>query len=144
MENQTEGTTRKDFLKGTAGLAAGAAVVASFGFNRLASAQADPSQMITQIAEMGINPEKADEAVELLQGLAKAVEEKEPGVLAYIAHRKKDDPNTIVFFEIYKDAAALTAHGTTEHLGKLRGAFGTILMPPVTITGLERIGGFSR
>ena len=144
MENQTEGTTRKDFLKGTAGLAAGAAVVASFGFNRLASAQADPSEMITQTAEMGINPEKADEAVAMLAELVKAVEANEPGVLAYICHRKKEDPNTIVFFEIYKDAAALTAHGQTEHLSKLRAAFGSMLMPPVTITVLDRVEGFSR
>ena len=123
--------------------AAGAAVAGSFGFNRLAAADAS-EDMITQLAMFKINMDKEEEALELLAGLAKAVEENEPDVLAYMAHRDKDNPEELIFFEIYKDAAALTAHGQTPHLGKLRAKFVTHFKPPLKIVQLDRIGGYHR
>ena len=135
--------TRKQFI-GAGAAVAGAAVASSFGFSRLASA-AEHENSITQIATLGINEEKADEAIAMLKELCAAVEEHEPGVLAYICHRSKNDTGKVVFFEVYKDEAALTAHGSTPHIGKLRGAFGEgILKPPVDIQPLERLGGFYR
>jgi quinol monooxygenase YgiN len=65
-------------------------------------------------------------------------------VLAYICSRSAKNPDQLVFFEVYKDEAALKAHGTTPHLGKIRKSFGTLLLPPLEVTRLERIGGFTR
>ena len=144
MSDSTQGTTRKEFFTKTAAAAAGAAAAVTFGFNRMADAQGDASTMITQLAELNLNVEKAEEGLKLLSDLCAAVEANEPGVLAYICHQSSDDPSKIVFFEVYKDEAALSAHGQTEHIAKLGAAFGTILMPPVKITKLDRVAGFSR
>lgn len=143
MSDQSQGTTRKEFLAASAG-AAGAAVALA-GFTRPALAEADADSMITQTAEMGLDTEKAEEGKKILSELVSAVEANEPGVLAYICHQVSDDPSKIFFFEVYKDEAALAAHGGTPHMGKMRAAFGAgILKPPVTLVKLDRINGFSR
>ena len=35
----------------------------------------------------------------------------EPGTVLHIVHQAKDDPDTIVFYELYQDQAAFDAHG---------------------------------
>src|SRR5688572_26017986 len=141
-------TTRRDALRGAA-----AAAIAGIGFSRLASAQqagADPAKMVTQTAAFRIDPAREAEAVAALTELAKAVEEKEPGVLAYIPHKVASDPTQIVFFEVYADEAAMQSHGQQPHLAKLREHFGGGLFKafaegkPVEIVKLERVAGFCR
>ena len=135
---------RRSFLQ-TAATAGGAMV---FGFSR--GARAAEGDSITQTARFRLNPEKADEAVALLEELCGAVEEHEPGVLAYICHRSAADPSELLFFEVYENGEALMAHGQTEHLGKLRMAFGQgVFLPlsaetPLEIVRLNRVAGFSR
>lgn len=140
MARSTMRINRRNLL---AAGAAGAAFTGSFGFQRLAEANA-AGDMITQIAKFKINMEKEDEAIALLEGLCKAVEENEPDVLVYMAHRDAANPEELVFFEIYKDAAALEAHGQTPHLAKLRSNFLTHFRGPLEIVKLDRIGGYHR
>jgi quinol monooxygenase YgiN len=129
---------RRSFYAASAGLAA-------IGFNRLASAaEADTGAAITQIAKFKLNMEKEAEGLEALKQLCAAVEENEPGVLAYICSRSAKNPDEIVFFEVYKDDEAMKAHGKTAHIGKLRTAFVTLFRGPLEVTRLDRIGGFSR
>jgi quinol monooxygenase YgiN len=138
-------SSRRDVLLG----AAGAAALASIGFTRMAAAQ-DAAKPITQTAAFRIDPAKEAEAIAALTELAKAVEEKEPGVLAYIPHRVASDPTLILFFEVYADEAAVKNHGTQPHLAKLGEAFrGGLFKPyaegkPVEIVKLDRIAGFTR
>jgi quinol monooxygenase YgiN len=139
-------STRRDALR-----AGAAAAIAAIGFSRLATAQgADASKMITQTAAFRIDPAREADAIAALTELAKAVEEKEPGVLAYIPHRVASDPTQVVFFEVYADEAAMQAHGQQPHLAKLREHFGAGLFKPyaegkfVEIVKLDRIAGFSR
>ncbi len=139
MSEKPEGTTRREFVAASAG----AAAVAAFGFNRIAQAQ-DDDELITQIVKFKIMEGQEDAAVELLQTLTAAVEKEEPGVLAYIAHRSKKDPSEVVFFEIYKDQAAVTAHGTTPHMAELRQKFASTFVPPLDVQPLDRVGGFTR
>jgi quinol monooxygenase YgiN len=40
---------------------------------------------------------------------------KEPGTLAYIAHRVPSFPNTRIFYELYADEAAFAAHEDGAH-----------------------------
>ena len=130
--------TRRSFCAAGAGLA-------TLGFNRLGhAAEAENDEMITQIAEFKLNLDKEEEGIKALQEMCAAVEENEPGVLAYICSRSAKNPDELIFFEVYKDEAALKAHGTTPHLGKIRKAFGTLLLPPLEVTRLDRIGGFAR
>jgi quinol monooxygenase YgiN len=132
--------SRRDFIKTTG---AAGVFVACIGFVRPAAAGADETS-ITVLATFELNMEKETEAIALLQELCAAVEEHEPGVLAYICHRSVKEPEKIVFFEIYKDQAAVDAHGTTPHMGKLRTGFASLFVLPVEITPLNRVAGFSR
>ena len=105
---------------------------------------------ITQLASFRISPDKNAEADRLLSELTSAVKAKEPGVLAYIAHRSSADPSLITFFEIYENEAAVKNHGTQPHLEKLREAFTRGVFKPyssevlVKIERLDRVSGFSR
>jgi quinol monooxygenase YgiN len=126
-------------------IAAGA-TVATLGFTRHLTADESTSDAkpITQIAKFKLNMEKEEEAIKALEEMCKAVEETEPGVLAYVCHRSTKHPEEVVFFEVYKDDEALKAHAKTPHMGKLRGAFLTLFRPPLELTRLDRIAGFTR
>ncbi len=140
-------STRRQFVGGTA--AAGAAVIGALGFDRRAQAQ-ETAAAITQTASFRLNPEKREEGVQFLEELCAAVEEKEPGVLAYIAHEVEAEPGVLLFFEVYADQEALAGHGQQPHLAKMRQAFGQgIFQPlsaeaPVKIVRLQRLAGYSR
>jgi len=138
-----EETSRANFMKTTA-IAGAAAVTASFGFNRMASAaHHEESEMITQLAIFKYKAEEKEAAIEGLAKLAAEVEKVEPGVLAYMPHL--DEANSeVVFFEIYKDAAALANHGTQPHMAWLRPMFGKVFMPPLKIVKLNQVGGYYR
>ena len=141
----TEKSTRRTFL----GAAGAAGAVAAMGFNRTAQA-AETDGWITQTASFRLNPEKRDEAVAFLEKLCAAVEEKEPGVLAYIVHEVPNDGGRLLFFEIYESQQALADHAQQPHLGEMRQGFAQgIFQPlsaeaPVEIVRLDRIAGFSR
>ena len=130
--------TRRNFCAAGAGLA-------TLGFNRMAgAAEGDADQMITQIAKFKLNMEKEAEGVEALKELCAAVEKDEPGVLAYICHRSTKNPDELLFFEVYKDQEALKAHGKTPHMAKMQKSFVTLFRPPLEVTRLDRVGGFTR
>ena len=136
-------TTRRDLLA-VAGATA-LMTTAGFGFNRLHAKQS--SETITQTAKFNLNKDKIDEAVAKLKELVAAVEEKEPGVLAYICHQSPTDAAEpfVFFYEVYENEAALAAHGQQPHLMALREAFGAgLFLPPVEIVRVERIAGFYR
>lgn len=100
--------------------------------------------MITITARLTCQEGKEEEAMAFITEMTKEVEANEPGALAYIAHRSKDNPSEIVFFEVYKDAEALQAHGKTDHMQKMNKNFMNLFTPPPKIETLERFGGFSR
>ena len=117
------------------------------GFVRAASAEekdGPSTKAITQLAEFQLNMDNETEAIEALKTLCAAVEATEPGTLAYVCTRSKEEPGRVVFFEIFKDAAALDAHGKTPHLSAFGRSFGSLFQPPVKITVLDRVGGFMR
>ncbi|MBI2826496.1 MAG: antibiotic biosynthesis monooxygenase [Planctomycetia bacterium] len=125
--------------------AASAVGIAAFGFNRVAGAAAAAADApITQLAKFKLNMEKEEEGLQALKELCTAVEQNEPGVLAYVCSRSAKNPDELVFFEVYKDEDALKAHGKTAHLGKLRAAFATLFRGPLELTRLDRVGGFTR
>ena len=140
MTNENTGTTRREFV------AAGATVAAAmtFGFNRMAQADSHESTAITQIVKFKINMDNEESAIKALQDMTKAVEETEPGVLVYIAHRSKADPTEVVFFEVYADEEAVKAHQGTPHMNAMRTGFTTNFKPPLNIQALDRVSGFAR
>jgi quinol monooxygenase YgiN len=124
---------------------AASAGIATFGFNRLATAaDTDSGKTITQLAKFKLNTEKEAEAIQTLKDLCAAVEKTEPGVLIYLCHRSAKKPDEVVFFEVYRDEEAYKAHGKSPHLAKLRKGFATLFRPPVEVARLDRVGGFAR
>ena len=60
---------------------------------------------------------------------------KEPGNHCYLTHQAQGDPETILMYEQYADAAALKAHG--EHLKQLSGGLKELLAAPLDIKVYE-------
>lgn len=147
MKAEAQDTTRKQFLTATTA-AAGAATLFSAGFNRTAEAAhheaGEKDEIITQTAAFGLNAEMKDEALEGLAKLVAAVEKNEPGVLTYICHQAGDDK--IFFFEIFKNQAAIEAHGEQPHMAILSGLLqsGALTLDMKDIVRLTRVAGFSR
>jgi quinol monooxygenase YgiN len=44
---------------------------------------------------------------------------KEPGCLQYIVHQSLDNPHCFLFYEQYKDQAALDTHWATPHFKRI-------------------------
>jgi len=43
----------------------------------------------------------------------------EPGNLAFTVHRRREDPDEFLLYEIYKDEGAFAAHRATAHFKRL-------------------------
>lgn len=71
---------------------------------------------ISIIATIHVKEGKMGEAKEVLKEIVPKVRASEPGLLAYIPHTVKDQENTIVWYEKYKDGDAIKAH--MANLGK--------------------------
>ncbi len=71
---------------------------------------------ISIIATIHVKEGKMEEAKEVLKEIVPKVRASEPGLLAYIPHTVKDQENTIVWYEKYKDGDAIKAH--MANLGK--------------------------
>lgn len=134
---------RRNFMKSAA---LGGVAAAGLGFTRPELAQADASQWVTLTATLTLNPAKADAAIEGLQTLVAAVEANEPGVLAYICNRSIENPNEILFFEIYENPQAGQLHGEAAHMaefGRLA-AEGGFFTQPTKLNFYERLAGYYR
>jgi quinol monooxygenase YgiN len=55
--------------------------------------------------------QKCREYIQILQEHSR----KEPGCFMYIGHQSTEDPRKFLFYEQYKDAAALEAHRNAPH-----------------------------
>jgi quinol monooxygenase YgiN len=55
--------------------------------------------------------EKCREYIKILQQHSR----KEPGCLLYIGHQSTEDPRKFLFYEQYRDAAALEAHRSAPY-----------------------------
>lgn len=101
--------------------------------------------MVSLIFRMKIKDGKETEALAEMEKMASAVEANEPGVLAYVFHRLRDDPMQLVLFESYVDDDAFQAHMKTPHMAafqaSVRDAFDT---SEIQVTRLERVAGVVR
>jgi quinol monooxygenase YgiN len=70
--------------------------------------------MISFLVRLKFASEDRADVVETLRLLA-AASRQEPGCVSYIPHRLEDDPDTVLIYEQYRDAAALDAHRASKH-----------------------------
>ncbi len=73
--------------------------------------------MVSFTARFTFAPEDRNEIAEVLR-LVTSESRREPGCVTYIPHHVEGDPDTIVIYEQYKDAAALAAHRDSAHFKK--------------------------
>lgn len=73
--------------------------------------------MITFTVRMKFAPDDRDDIAEILQQLTEA-SRQEPGCVSFIPHRVEGDPDTVIIYEQYRDAAAAEAHRQSQHFKK--------------------------
>jgi quinol monooxygenase YgiN len=75
---------------------------------------------LTVVAKIRAAKGKGDALAALLTEQTAAVRKAEPGCLAYRLHRSAKDPELFLFYEVYRDEAALDAHRKAPHLAAYR------------------------
>lgn len=70
--------------------------------------------MIANIATLKAKPGMEAELAEILKSFVAQVADEE-GTLTYTLLQSKKDPTEFVFYEVYKDKAAMELHGSTPH-----------------------------
>jgi quinol monooxygenase YgiN len=70
--------------------------------------------MISFAVRLKFASEDRADVAETLRLLA-AASRQEPGCVNYIPHHLEDDLDTVIIYEQYRDAKALTAHRDSEH-----------------------------
>jgi quinol monooxygenase YgiN len=68
-----------------------------------------PNERVIMLIEAKIQPQRRAELIEAARQYLPLVR-AEPGVEAFYLNARKDDPNTFVFYEIYKTQAAQDFH----------------------------------
>jgi quinol monooxygenase YgiN len=96
--------------------------------------------MLTVIASLKVQDEGRAAFETAANELIAYVQANEPGTITYVCHRSKSDPTEYVFYEVYKDQAALDAHGTSPQMQKFFGAAGALLAGQPSIKTYEEIG----
>lgn len=70
--------------------------------------------MVSFIVRFTFTPQDRDEIAQAVRLLAAATRQ-EPGCVTYVPHHAEADPDTVVFYEQYRDEAALAAHRASDH-----------------------------
>jgi quinol monooxygenase YgiN len=93
---------------------------------------------IVVTATLKAKPGKGDELAELLGGLVDAVA-GEDGTEQFTIHRTADDPDSVFFYEVYRDQDALDVHRKNPALGAGGAALGELLAGPPVLTRLTPV-----
>lgn len=83
--------------------------------------------MITIIAKLKVRPGNEEAMKEAMREAASKVRALEPGNLAYTPHQSQADPTIFLFYEKYKDQAALDFHRQQDHYKAFGKKIGGIL-----------------
>ena len=70
--------------------------------------------MIVLKVDMVVKPDAVEKCKEIIRHLHEH-SRKEPGCVQYVGHQATDDPRKFMFYEVYKDEAALQAHRDSAH-----------------------------
>jgi quinol monooxygenase YgiN len=78
------------------------------------------TDVLTVVAKIRAAKGKGDALAALLEEQAEVARKAEPGCLVYRPHRSTTDPEVFLFYEQYRDEAALDAHRKAAHLARYR------------------------
>ncbi len=93
---------------------------------------------IVVVAEIGIQPEKRDEALAALEDLCTQTHAKDPGCLLYALQLDPTDESHVFMIEKWESPEALQAHGASEHIQAFAGT--GVLSGPPQVTVLNPAG----
>ena len=83
--------------------------------------------MIVLKVDMVVKPGTEEKCTELIRKLHEH-SRKEPGCVQYAGHQSMEDPRRFMFYEVYKDQAALDAHRNSPHFKQyVNGGLDTIM-----------------
>jgi quinol monooxygenase YgiN len=95
---------------------------------------------VVVVAEIGILPEKREEALAALEELCAATHAKEDGCRLYALQLDPADDSHVFMIEKWDSAEALEQHGATDHIAAVA-ASGTLSGPPrVTVLRAANFG----
>lgn len=111
--------------------------------------------MIRLVSEFVMKPGKVAGALRLVRAVEREAKAKQPGTLVYFAHRvvkgKKPRPTrTLLFYECYRNHAALMAHLNSASWQALVAGWSSYfertsqMGKGVTVISLDRLAGFAR
>ena len=92
---------------------------------------------ITVIASVRVKNGNIEAAMDVLKEIVPKIRESEPGLLAYIPHTVKQDPNAIIFYEKYADGDAMKQH--MANLAKNMEKFSPLLEPGMDLKNCSEI-----
>ena len=93
---------------------------------------------IVVTARLKAKPGQGDQLAEALGKLVDAVADEE-GTELFVMHRVSDDPDAVVFYEVYRDQDALDAHRKNPALAASGPALGELLGEPPVLTTLAPV-----
>jgi quinol monooxygenase YgiN len=71
--------------------------------------------VLVLVVEVQVKPEMRERFLEVIKEDAQHSEEREPGCHRFDVLEDLEKPNTFLYYEVYKDEAALAAHRETPH-----------------------------
>jgi autoinducer 2-degrading protein len=78
--------------------------------------------MIANVVKVRIKPDKRERFLQAIEHDALHSEADEPGCVRFNVVQDTNDENVYIFYEVYKDDAALDAHRKTPHFATWREA----------------------
>ena len=90
------------------------------------------------IAEFKVKPGAMPAFLALAHDDARSSVAAEPGCRAFDVAVAQDDPETVVFYEVYDDRVAFDAHLETPHLARFRAGFPALIVTERAVRFLER------
>jgi quinol monooxygenase YgiN len=85
--------------------------------------------MISLVVRLDVIPERREEFLDAITANAASTFVDEPGCLRFDVCRSQSDPDHFVFYEIYRDEAALAAHREAPHFAQWREAVARTVVP---------------
>lgn len=105
--------------------------------------------MITLVAQFTMKAGAVKSALALVDAVRRESDEGQPGTLLYLVHRVLDakgrETRTLLFYECYRDDAALKAHLKSRSWKALKKGWSDCFegkSSDIAVTKLRRLGGF--
>jgi len=80
------------------------------------AAQASISEAFGLIVRFTLQPGHEEQFDDLAAVTVAEIAQHEPGTLLYVSHTVEDEPQTRIFYELYRDHAAFEAHEQQPHV----------------------------